>query len=139
MEILGDLLYTKEHEWIRIDGKMATMGITDYAQAALGDITFIELPTEGTEVDQFEQIASVESVKAASDIYAPMGGKIVEVNKALESSPELINQSPYGTGWIAKIELADLEEQSNLMGPDEYEKFLESLDSSESKSEDDEE
>lgn len=127
MEVLKDYLYTKEHEWINIEGASATVGITDYAQDALGDITFIELPKAGLEIEQFEQIASVESVKAASDIFSPMSGKIIEVNGDLEAKPELINQSCYEKGWIAKIELSDLEEKSNLMNAAEYRKYLEGL------------
>ncbi len=127
MEVLKDYLYTKEHEWINIDGASAAVGITDYAQDALGDITFIELPKTGLEIEQFEQIASVESVKAASDIFSPMSGKIIEVNGGLEAKPELINQSCYEKGWIAKIELSDLEEKSNLMNAAEYRKYLEGL------------
>ena len=124
-------MYTKEHEWINVDGTKAVMGITEYAQASLGDITFIKLPEPETEVEQFEQYASLESVKAASDIYAPLSGKIIEVNKALESEPEFINQSPYENGWIVKLELTDLDEQSNLMNAIEYAKLLESLELSE--------
>lgn len=127
MEVMDDYFYTKEHEWIRIDDNVATIGISDYAQSALGDITFVELPECGVEVEQFEQFASVESVKAASDIYCPMSGTIVEVNEDLGESPDLINRDCYGKGWIAKIELTDLDEKANLMTAAEYEKFLESL------------
>ena len=127
MEVIKHCLYTKEHEWVSIEGSMATVGITDYAQSALGDITFVELPKVGAEVEQFEQFASVESVKAASDIFSPISGKVTEVNTDLESKPELINQSCYEAGWIAKIEIADLEEKANLMTSSEYKKFLESL------------
>ena len=129
MELLEHYLYTKEHEWINIeDDSTATVGITDYAQSALGDITFIELPAIGADVEQFEQFVSVESVKAASDIFSPMSGKITEVNTKLESDPGLINRSCYEKGWIAKIEISDMEEKSNLMSAQEYTKFLESLD-----------
>ena len=128
MEVLNSLLYTKEHEWINIDGNTAYIGITSYAQSALGDITFVELPTVGQEVEQFETFASIESVKAASDIYSPMSGKILEINKTLEEKPELINQSCYENGWLVRIEISDEEEKSNLMNPSEYKKFLESLD-----------
>ncbi len=128
MDIEEHYLYTKEHEWIVVEDGVATMGITDYAQSALGDITFVELPGVGTEVDQFEQFVSIESVKAASDIYAPLSGKVAEVNPELESKPELINKSCYRKGWIAKIAVSDLDEQANLMSADEYENFLEGLD-----------
>ena len=120
------LLYTKEHEWINIEEDGATVGITDYAQEALGDITFVELPVIGDEIEQFGQIASIESVKAANDIFSPMSGKVIEVNSALDENPGLINKSCYGKGWIAKIQVSDIDEKSNLMTADEYEKFLES-------------
>jgi len=126
MEDEQDLLFTKDHEWIRLEGKIATMGISDYAQSSLGDITFIELPQEDDEVDQFGEIAAIESVKAANDIFSPISGKIVEVNTALEENPGTINKSCYEKGWIAKIEISDSEEQSNLMTPEEYQHFLES-------------
>ncbi len=130
MVVDEDLLYTKEHEWIRIneDDSTATIGITDYAQEALGDITFVELPGVNDEVEQFGQIASVESVKAATDIFSPMSGKIIEVNETLETKPGLINKSCYDKGWIAKIEISEMEETSNLMTVDEYRSFLESID-----------
>ncbi len=131
MEVINDLFYTKEHEWINIDGATAYVGITDYAQSALGDITFVELPKADVEVEQFEQIASVESVKAASDIFCPMSGTVIEVNADLESDPGLINRSCYDKGWIAKIEIADMEEKSSLMNAVEYRKFLESLEEKE--------
>lgn len=127
MEVINDYFYTKEHEWISIDDKVATIGITDYAQSALGDITYIELPAIEAEVEQFEEFASLESVKAASDIFAPMSGKVIEVNTELEQSPQLINKSSYEKGWIAKIEPSDLDEKSNLMSAPEYKKFVESL------------
>lgn len=128
MEIEEHLLYTKEHEWVSInEDNTATVGITEYAQAALGDITYVELPTVGDEVEQFEEFASVESVKAASDIFCPVSGKIVEVNEALESKPGLINKSCYDKGWIAKVELSDPEEANNLMTAEEYSSFLESV------------
>lgn len=128
MEIEEHLLYTKEHEWVSIDeDNTATVGITEYAQSALGDITFVELPGVGDEVEQFEEFASVESVKAASDIFCPMSGKIIAVNDALEAKPGLINKSCYDKGWLAKIELSDPEETNNLMTAEEYESFLESV------------
>ena len=127
MEVIDHLLYTKDHEWINIDGKEATIGISDYAQESLGDITFVELPNVGDEVEQFGEFASVESVKAASDIFSPMSGKITAVNTDLVDEPGLINKSSYDSGWIAKINFSDDEEQSNLMTADEYRKFLESV------------
>ena len=127
MEIEENFLYTKEHEWVSIEDNIATMGITDYAQEALGDVTYVELPVEETEVEQFEQVVSVESVKAASDIYAPMGGKVTEVNRKLEDTPALINKDCYGNGWIARIEVRDMDESTNLMSAEEYRSYLESL------------
>ena len=126
MDIEEHYLYTKEHEWVDIDDEIATIGISEYAQSSLGDITFIELPAVSDEVEQFGEFASIESVKAASDIFSPMAGEIVEVNEDLENDPGLINKSPYKNGWIAKIKILDHEEQSNLMTADEYRKFLES-------------
>lgn len=128
MEVFDDYLYTKEHEWACIEDGIATVGISDYAQEALGDITFIELPSEDDEVDQFGELASIESVKAASDIFSPISGRVVEVNSELEEEPGIINKSSYEKGWIAKIEISDEEEISNLMTADEYRKFLESVD-----------
>ena len=127
MEIEDSFLYTKEHEWVSVEDNIATMGITDYAQEALGDVTYVELPEEESEVEQFEQIVSVESVKAASDIFAPMGGRIVEINRKLEDNPALINKDCYGKGWIAKIEVRDMDESTNLMSAEEYRNYLESL------------
>lgn len=127
MEIDEHLLYSKEHEWVSIDGDVATVGISDYAQESLGDITFVELPQVDDEVEQFGELASVESVKAASDIFSPMSGQIIEVNEDLEGKPGIINKSPYDKGWLVKIAISDLEEKNNLMTAEEYEMFLESV------------
>lgn len=127
MDVEDDLLYTKEHEWISIDGDTATIGISDYAQEQLGDITFVELPSVGEEVEQFGEIATVESVKAASEIYSPMSGEVLEVNSDLEEDPGVINKSCYDKGWLVKIALTDKEEASNLMNADEYSKYLQSI------------
>ena len=127
MEIEENFLYTKEHEWVSIEDNIATMGISNYAQEALGDVTYVELPEEELEVEQFEQFVSVESVKAASDIYAPMAGKVLEVNRKLEDNPALINKDCYGKGWIAKIEVREMDESTNLMSAEEYRNYLESL------------
>jgi len=127
MDVEEHLLYTKEHEWINIEGDEGVIGISDYAQESLGDITFIELPSVGDEVEQFEQYASIESVKAASDIFSPMSGIIMDVNSDLNEDPGLINKSPYEKGWIMKVKLSDDEEKSNLMTANEYLKFLESV------------
>ena len=127
MEVEDDLLYTKDHEWVNIEGNTATVGISEYAQSSLGDITFIELPGVDDEVEQFGDFASIESVKAASDIFSPITGKIIEVNANLEADPGLINRSCYHKGWIAKMEISDQDEVSNLMTADEYRSFLESI------------
>lgn len=126
MEVVDYYLYTKEHEWVSIENNVATVGVTDYAQEALGDITFVELPAVDAEVEQFEEFATIESVKAASDIFSPISGKVIEVNTDLESEPGILNKSPYERGWIAKIEISDSDEASNLMTAEEYRKFLES-------------
>jgi len=118
------LLYTKEHEWIKIEGDTATMGITHHAQELLGDVTFVELPEVGTEVQQNDQIAVVESSKAASDVFAPMAGTVATVNDALEASPELINESCYKDGWICTFKVKELQQAKTLMDADQYELFL---------------
>jgi len=127
VDVRDDFLYTKEHEWALIDEGVAIVGLTDYAQSSLGDITFLELPSVGADVEQFEQLASVESVKAASDIYSPVSGKVLDVNMDLDDNPELINKSCYEMGWIARIEVADLEETSRLMDAEEYRVYLGNL------------
>lgn len=117
--------YTKEHEWIDVqDNGTARIGITDYAQKELGDIVYVELPTVGDEFEAGEAFGVVESVKAVSDLYMPIAGKIKEVNKELENQPELINASPHDDGWIITIELSEDEDLSNLMTADEYDEFL---------------
>ncbi len=128
MEIIEHYLYTKEHEWLDIDGDIGTVGITEYAQSALGDITFVELPEIDKEVEQFEQLTSLESVKAANDIFSPISGKIAEVNEELSTDPGIINRDCYEKGWIAKIKISDDEETANLLTADEYSNYLESLD-----------
>ena len=127
MNVPEGLLYTKEHEWIKIEGNKAKMGITDYAQVSLGDITFVELPKKDTECVQFNQVASVESVKAASDIYAPLSGKVIQINEEIQKKPELLNQSPYEQGWFLAIEISDEKEKGNLMQAAEYKKYLEEI------------
>ncbi|NLM39301.1 MAG: glycine cleavage system protein GcvH [Firmicutes bacterium] len=118
------LLFTKDHEWVRVQGNIAVVGITDYAQDELGDVVFVDLPSEGDQVQEGEGFAVVESVKAVSDIYAPVSGTIVKVNTELEDSPELINESPYEKGWIAEIELAEGVQLDDLMTAEEYEAFI---------------
>lgn len=124
--VSDDCLYTDSHEWIRTEGEIAVVGITDHAQMSLGDITFVELPPLHTEVEKGKECATIESVKAASDIYAPVAGEVVEVNNSLEEAPEKINQDPHGEGWIFKLKDYDKEELRTLMDASAYEVFLES-------------
>ena len=120
MEIPNDLHYTIEHEWIRLKNNRATIGITDFAQGQLGDVVFVELPAEGTEVTKENTFGVVESVKTVSDIFAPMTGKVVAVNKDLESQPELVNSDPYGQGWMIEIEFSNSSPEQNLLSADQY-------------------
>jgi glycine cleavage system H protein len=115
-----DLSYSKEHEWVRVDGSRATIGITSFAADELGDIVFVELPEPGAGLSQFGTFGVVESVKAVSDLYSPISGEVVEVNEALRDAPELLNSDPFGEGWIAKVELADSSELDNLMDASAY-------------------
>jgi glycine cleavage system H protein len=124
MNIPKDLYYTKEHEWAKVDGDVATIGITEYAQGELGDIVFVEMPGVGDNAKQMEPCANIEAVKAVSDMYAPVSGEIMEVNAELDSNPQLINRDPYGEGWIVKIKMSDKGELDNLMPAGEYEKLV---------------
>ncbi|MBL6882455.1 MAG: glycine cleavage system protein GcvH [Candidatus Poseidoniaceae archaeon] len=123
-EIPADLYYTKEHEWIRMDGDIATIGITDHAQDALTDIVYIELPEEGDVVDDMGEFAIVESVKSASPIFAPLAGELTAVNVELEDAPELMNTSPYGDGWIVQMRLSNPDAVSGLMSADDYRSMI---------------
>lgn len=118
------MYYTKEHEWVRLEGGEALFGISDHAQEQLGDITYIELPAVGSAFKQFERFAEIESVKAASEIYAPLSGEVIAVNEALEGDPGLINRSPEGEGWICRVKVAGPAETAVLMPPAEYEEYL---------------
>jgi len=118
-----DLLYTKEHEWIKKEGANAIVGITEYAKNQLGDIVFVELPDIGKKLEQMSTFGVVESVKAVSDLYSPISGEVVEVNSALSDKPELIGEDPYGKGWIVKLKISDEAELSNLIKPEDYEKM----------------
>ena len=120
MEVPNDLLYTIEHEWVRLKDNRATVGITDFAQGQLGDVVFVELPTEGMELTKESTFGVVESVKTVSDIYAPVTGKVVAVNKLLESEPELVNNDPYGKGWMIEIEFSNSNPEQSLMNSDQY-------------------
>jgi glycine cleavage system H protein len=122
MSVPGDLQYTKSHEWVRVEGDVATVGITDHAQDELGDVVFVEMPEQGATLAAGDAFGAVESVKAVSDLYAPVGGEVVEVNGALEDSPEKINEDPYGEGWILKLRTSG---EADLLSPADYEKLLE--------------
>ncbi|HID17271.1 TPA: glycine cleavage system protein GcvH [Candidatus Bathyarchaeota archaeon] len=127
-EVLEDLYYTEEHEWLKIEGELCRMGLCDYAQKSLHEIVFVELPKVGAKVSQMESVGSVESVKAVADVFSPVSGEIVEVNAKLEDSPELINESPYGEGWIAVLKPSNLQEEvKNLMDAKAYAEFLKSI------------
>ena len=121
------IYFTKEHEWVKVDGKLATVGISEHAAHELGDITFVELPQMGKIVKQFDALAGIESVKAASDIYAPVSGKVVQVNDKLEGAPELVNESALEAGWICKLEAADPAQIGSLMDAAAYAEFLKGL------------
>ena len=120
MEVPENLLYTQEHEWVRGDGNNAIVGITQFAQDQLGDIVFVELPEVGTVIEKETPFGVVESVKTVSDLYAPVSGTVKAVNQELESSPEQVNNAPYGSGWIIEIEISDKNELEKLMSPEEY-------------------
>jgi glycine cleavage system H protein len=121
------LLYTKDHEWAKIEGDIAIIGITDHAQNQLGELTFVELPDVGKEVKQKGELAVVESSKAASDVYSPVTGKVTEVNNALQSEPEMVNDECYGAGWICKIQITDKGSVQNLIDADQYEIYLKAI------------
>jgi glycine cleavage system H protein len=118
-----DLLFSKEHEWARLEGDTATIGITDYAQESLGDIVYVELPRVGAALEQFTNIGVVESVKAVSDLFTPLSGDVVEVNAALDNDPAAVNREPYGAGWLFKLRLSDTSEAKSLLSSQEYEKI----------------
>ena len=122
MSVPGDLQYTKSHEWVRTEGDTATIGITDHAQDELGDVVFVELPAQGDTFDAGDTFGTVESVKAVSDLYAPVGGEVLEVNSALDDAPEKINEDPYGEGWIIKLRISG---DADLLSAEDYEKLLE--------------
>lgn len=122
--IPDNLKYTKEHEWIRVEGDIAVIGITDYAQGELGDIVFIELPQVGSDVEYMKSFGAIEAVKAISDMFSPLTGEVTEVNHQLESDASIINSDPYGDGWILKIKYSDPDELGNLLSNSDYESIL---------------
>lgn len=126
MKIPEELKYTKDHEWINIEGDVALIGITDFAQNELGDIVFVEVETEGETLEKEEAFGTIEAVKTVSDMFMPVSGEIVEFNEELESSPEIINQDPYGKGWVIKIKLDDKDELDELLTAQQYKELIES-------------
>lgn len=124
MNFPTNVKYTNEHEWIRLEGEEAYVGITDYAQTQLGDIVFVDVPTEGETLEKGETFGSIEVVKTVSDLFIPVGGEILEVNQALEENPELVNKDPYGEGWIIKIKPTDVSEMDDLLDAEAYKKLI---------------
>jgi glycine cleavage system H protein len=119
-----DRRYTKEHEWVRLEDDLGTVGITDYAQDQLGDIVYLDLPSPGTQVKQLDKLGEIESVKAVSDLYSPVSGEVVEVNQEVNDRPEVVNRSPYGEGWLVRVRLADPAEVDNLLTAEQYDELL---------------
>lgn len=124
MNIPADLKYTKEHEWIKIDGDMATVGITDYAQGELGDIVYVEIETEGESLDADEVFGTVEAVKTVSDLFMPLSGEVAELNEGLDTDPESVNRDPYGDGWMIKIKMSDPSQVDGLLSADAYKELI---------------
>ncbi|MGB8656230.1 MAG: glycine cleavage system protein GcvH [Candidatus Zixiibacteriota bacterium] len=124
VEVREGLKYTKEHEWVKLESGVATMGITDYAQKELGDVVFVELPQVGIKVEQMKAFGVIEAVKAVSDIFSPVTGEVVEINSKLESQSNLINSDPYGEGWIIKVKIKDPKELDALLSPADYRKLV---------------
>ncbi len=122
--VAKNLLYTKDHEWIKLNGDEALIGITDYAQSELGEIVFVDVQTVGETIAQGEAFGAIEAVKTVSDLFMPMGGEVLELNERLENEPELVNNDPYGDGWIIKIKLSDLAEKDNLLSPEQYDEII---------------
>ncbi len=120
----ADLRYTKDHEWVRVEGDQATVGVTEFAAHQLGDVVFVDLPAVGRSVEQFAAFGVVESVKAVSDLFAPLGGEVVEVNAQLTGSPELVNSDPFGAGWMIKLRVADPGQLGGLLDPAAYEQLV---------------
>ena len=124
MDFPENLKYTKDHEWIRIEGEVGTIGITDYAQGELGDVVFVELPAVGKKVEFGQTFGTVEAVKAVSDLYSPVTGEVTDINKEIQDSPELVNKEPYERGWMIKIKLANADEIKNLLDVSAYKKLI---------------
>ena len=126
MNIPKELKYTEEHEWVKIEDKIATVGITDFAQGELGDIVYLEIDTLDSEIASNEVFGTVEAVKTVSDLFMPLSGKVIEINSELEDRPELVNEDPYGEGWIIKIDISDISESSSLLSYEDYKNLVDS-------------
>ncbi len=124
MNVPENLKYTKDHEWAKIEGDVATIGITDYAQGELGDVVFVELPEVGTQLNAGDTFGTIEAVKAVADLYAPLSGEVVEINPELESTPEKVNQDPYGDGWMIKVKISNPSEVDELMDAEKYKELI---------------
>lgn len=124
MNIPQELKYTKDHEWVKIEGDVATVGVTDFAQSELGDIVYVEVETLGDTLDREEVFGTVEAVKTVSDLFSPLSGEILEFNESLEDAPEKVNSDPYGEGWMVKIKISDENEISDLLSPEEYKEVI---------------
>lgn len=124
MDFPENLKYTKDHEWLRVEGEIGTIGITDYAQSELGDVVFVELPAVGKKVEFGQAFGTVEAVKAVSDLYSPVSGEVIEVNKEIQDSPELVNKEPYERGWMIKVKLSNAEEIKSLLDVEAYKKLI---------------
>ena len=124
MNIPADLKYTKDHEWLKIEGDVATVGITDFAQNELGDIVYVEIETEGETLDKEEVFGSVEAVKTVSDLFMPVSGEVTEFNEEIEGTPEAVNEDPYGKGWMVKIKMSDISEVESLLSADSYKELI---------------
>jgi glycine cleavage system H protein len=124
MNIPAELKYTKDHEWVKVDGDVVTIGVTDFAQSELGDIVYVEIEAEGESLDQEEVFGTVEAVKTVSDLFMPVSGEVIEINQELENAPETVNSDPYGAGWMVKIKLSDTSEIEGLLSADQYKDLI---------------
>ncbi len=124
MNVPGDLLYTKDHEWLRVEGNMGYVGVTDFAQGELGDVVFIEIETVGETLKKEEVFGTIEAVKTVSDMFMPVSGEVLELNPALEESPDVVNKDPYGKGWMVKIKITDPSETTSLLTPEQYKALI---------------
>lgn len=124
MNVPSNLKYTKDHEWVKVDGDTATVGVTDFAQGELGDVVFVEIETEGETLEQGETFGTIEAVKTVSDLFMPVGGEVTAVNEKLEDTPDIVNNDPYGEGWMVKIAISDASEIDNLLSAEDYEALI---------------